>query len=193
MRFLLNFVITGRNGFEHINKLLIVRTGCGRDYLDVRTLAIISLICSIWSVTRGWWVGRRHWRSSMSFRNSWQNRPLKAIGSSPVSLARLIIWKEQTVMHQKYYIMWANWYCQVYQKINIRRSRINCFLFLGQEIPFILGERTKKETYSPNKSESHLVIYISEIAHIHNIVSQVFQISVNSKLGKFPSTVSILK
>lgn len=37
-----------------------------------RTWVIMSFICSIWSDTRGWWVGRRHRRSSMSWRYSWQ-------------------------------------------------------------------------------------------------------------------------
>jgi hypothetical protein len=55
----------------------------------------MSLICSTWSVTRGWWVGMRHCRSVMSTRYSSQKRLLKDNGSSPISFARRIICKDR--------------------------------------------------------------------------------------------------
>ena len=57
------------------------------------TLAIMSLIWSMWSDTRGSWVGGSHWSSAISQRNSLENRLLKLKGFSPASFALLMIWK----------------------------------------------------------------------------------------------------
>lgn len=82
------------------NKIAASRWASLRIRKTGKTCCIMSTICSIWVETRGWWVGRRHWRSVISFKYSWQKRSLKCRGFSFSSLARRIICKHPHSLHE---------------------------------------------------------------------------------------------
>lgn len=92
------------------------------------TFVISSMMCWMWSVTRGSLVGGKHWSSVISRRNSLINRLLKLVTVSPRSFARLIIWPKR----RKYV------YLSFGQKILGKKDNMTCSIAENENNYFVI-------------------------------------------------------